>query len=46
MFMFIEVLAFEPTGTEGLETIDGFCGAMIRIAGEAREATELVKSRP
>ncbi len=41
-----EAIMIEPTETESLETLDGFCDAMIRIAEEARETPELVKSAP
>ena len=36
----------EPNETESLETLDGFCDAMIRIATEAKENPELVRSAP
>lgn len=36
----------EPTETEKLETLNEFINAMIKIAKEAKENPELVKSDP
>ena len=41
-----EAIMIEPNETESKETLDAFCDAMIRIAGEAKENPELVKSAP
>lgn len=41
-----EALMIEPTETEKLETLDEFIDAMIKIAEEAKENPELVKSAP
>jgi Glycine cleavage system protein P (pyridoxal-binding), C-terminal domain len=41
-----EALMIEPTETEKLETLDEFINAMIKIAEEAKENPELVKSAP
>ena len=41
-----EAIMIEPNETESLETLDGFCDAMIRIATEAKENPELVRSAP
>lgn len=39
-------LMIEPTETETPETLDGFADALVRIAQEAREDPELVKTAP
>jgi glycine dehydrogenase subunit 2 len=39
-------LMIEPTETETLETLDGFIEAMLAIAKEARDDSELVKQAP
>jgi glycine dehydrogenase subunit 2 len=39
-------LMIEPTESEPKEELDAFCDAMIRIAGEAEETPELVRSAP
>lgn len=39
-------IMIEPTETESLETLDSFVDAMIKIAKEARENPEMVKSAP
>lgn len=41
-----QALMIEPTETEKLETLDEFIGVMIKIAEEARENPEFVKSAP
>lgn len=41
-----EAIMIEPTETEKLETLDEFINAMIKIAEEAKENPELVKSAP
>ncbi len=41
-----EAIMIEPTETESKETIDKFCEVMIKIAKEAEENTEIVKSAP
>lgn len=41
-----QALMIEPTETEKLETLDEFIDAMIKIAEEAKENPELVKSAP
>ncbi len=41
-----EALMIEPTETEDKETIDKFCDIMIKIAKEAEENPELLKSAP
>lgn len=41
-----EAIMIEPTETESLETLDAFCEAMIRIAGEVQSDPDLVKSAP
>ena len=41
-----EALLIEPTESESKEAIDAFCDAMLAIAREAAEETELVKSAP
>ncbi|SNS04630.1 glycine dehydrogenase (decarboxylating) beta subunit [Anaerovirgula multivorans] len=41
-----EAIMIEPTETEGLETIDRFIDAMIRIAEEAEENPEVLKNAP
>jgi glycine dehydrogenase subunit 2 len=39
-------IMIEPTESESLETLDGFIDVMIKIAQEAKENPELVKSAP
>ena len=41
-----EALMIEPTETETKETLDAFCEAMLAIAREAAEDTELLKEAP
>jgi glycine dehydrogenase subunit 2 len=41
-----EALMIEPTETEDKQTIDGFIDAMKKIAAEARENPDLLKSAP
>jgi glycine dehydrogenase subunit 2 len=41
-----EALMVEPTETEAKETLDAFCDAMLAIAGEAAEESELLKDAP
>jgi glycine dehydrogenase subunit 2 len=41
-----EALMIEPTETESKQTLDEFIDAMIRIATEARENPDIVKSAP
>jgi glycine dehydrogenase subunit 2 len=41
-----EALMIEPTETESIETLDAFCDAMIKIAEEAKENPEVIKSAP
>src|SRR5213082_604114 len=41
-----EALMIEPTETEGKETLDAFCDAMLAIAREASEERELLKDAP
>ncbi len=41
-----EALMIEPTETESRETLDGFIEAMLRIADEAEQTPELLKSAP
>lgn len=41
-----EAIMIEPTETENLETLDGFCDMMIQIANEAKETPDLVKNAP
>jgi len=41
-----EALMIEPTETESRETLDSFCEAMIKIAGECATDPEIVKSAP
>lgn len=41
-----EAIMVEPTETESLETIDDFIDTMIKIAEEAKENPELLKSAP
>jgi len=41
-----EALMIEPTETESKETIDAFIDAMLKIAAEAKETPELLKSAP
>jgi glycine dehydrogenase subunit 2 len=36
----------EPTETESLETLDSFIDIMIKIAGEAKEDPEMLKTAP
>jgi len=44
--LFHESLMIEPTENESKETIDGFIDVMKKIAKEARENPEIVKSAP
>jgi glycine dehydrogenase subunit 2 len=41
-----EALMIEPTESESRRTLDSFCEAMIKIAGECETAPDLVKSAP
>jgi glycine dehydrogenase subunit 2 len=41
-----EALMIEPTETETKETLDAFCDAMLRIAQEAADDPELLKTAP
>lgn len=41
-----EALMIEPTETESRETLDAFCDAMIKIAGECETDPEKVKGAP
>lgn len=41
-----ESIMIEPTETENLQTLDGFCDIMIQIAEEARTNPDLVKNAP
>ncbi len=41
-----EAIMIEPTETESLETLDEFIDAMIKIAKEAEETPELLKTAP
>ncbi len=41
-----EALMIEPTESEGMESVDAFCEAMLAIAREAAEDPELVKGAP
>jgi glycine dehydrogenase subunit 2 len=41
-----EALMIEPTETESLKTLDAFVDAMLRIAREAKENPEILKSAP
>lgn len=41
-----EALMIEPTETENKDTLDAFAEALIKIAAEARENPELVKTAP
>ena len=41
-----EALMIEPTESEGMESVDAFCEAMLSIAREAAEDPELVKGAP
>ncbi|MGQ0723049.1 MAG: aminomethyl-transferring glycine dehydrogenase subunit GcvPB [Candidatus Eiseniibacteriota bacterium] len=41
-----EALMIEPTESESIETLDRFAETMLRIAREARENPEIVKSAP
>ena len=41
-----EGMLIEPTETETVETLDAFADALIAIAGEAREAPEIVSAAP
>jgi glycine dehydrogenase subunit 2 len=41
-----EAIMIEPNETESKETLDAFCETMIKIAKEARENPDLVKSAP
>lgn len=39
-------IMIEPTESESLETLDGFIDVMVKIAGEARENPEILKTAP
>ena len=41
-----EALMIEPTESEGMESVDAFCEAMLAIARETEEDPELVKGAP
>jgi glycine cleavage system P protein (glycine dehydrogenase) subunit 2 len=41
-----EAMLIEPTETESKETLDAFADALVRIAGEAHEDPELIRSAP
>jgi glycine dehydrogenase subunit 2 len=41
-----EAMMIEPTETESMETLDEFAKVLIKIAEEARNATDLVKNAP
>jgi len=41
-----EAIMIEPTETESVETLDGFIDTMIRIAQEAKENPEMLKTAP
>ncbi|ARU63242.1 glycine dehydrogenase (aminomethyl-transferring) [Tumebacillus avium] len=41
-----EAIMIEPTETENLQTLDGFCDLMIKIAKEAEENADLIKNAP
>lgn len=41
-----EALLVEPTESESKETIDGFCEAMLAIAGEVETVPEMVRGAP
>ncbi|HEX5940593.1 MAG TPA: aminomethyl-transferring glycine dehydrogenase subunit GcvPB [Dehalococcoidia bacterium] len=41
-----EALMIEPTESESLESLDAFCDAMLRIAEEATEDPDLVRTAP
>jgi glycine dehydrogenase subunit 2 len=41
-----EALMIEPTESEGMESVDAFCEAMLAIAREAEEDPDLVKGAP
>jgi glycine dehydrogenase subunit 2 len=41
-----EALMIEPTESEGVESVDAFCEAMLAIAREAAEDPDLVKGAP
>jgi glycine dehydrogenase subunit 2 len=41
-----EALMIEPTETESKETLDAFCEAMIKIAGECETNPEIIRSAP
>jgi glycine dehydrogenase subunit 2 len=41
-----EALMIEPTETESKETLDAFCDAMLRIAGEIEAGSELLREAP
>ncbi len=44
--LFHEAMMIEPTENESIETIDGFIDVMHKIAKEAKENPEIVKSAP
>lgn len=41
-----EAIMIEPTETESVETLDGFINTMIRIAEEAKENPDILKTAP
>jgi glycine dehydrogenase subunit 2 len=41
-----DALMIEPTETENKQTLDAFAEALIKIAGEARDEPELLKTAP
>src|SRR2546427_7702388 len=41
-----EALMIEPTESEGMESVDAFCEAMLAIAREVEEDPEMVKDAP
>ncbi len=41
-----ECLLIEPTETEGLEALDGFIDAMVKVRDEARQNIEFIKQAP
>lgn len=41
-----EAIMIEPTETESIETLDGFIDTMIKIAQEAKENPEMLKTAP
>ena len=41
-----DALMIEPTETESKQTLDGFAGALAKIAEEARDDAEILHSAP